>query len=307
MTDLQQHSASRVVPATHQPPRVVATGSGRPRRFVVIAMLAVLAVVVGAVGPWAYAMVTGGGSAKDRIAADPPPALFADATIAPLGDQIDGQASTARRLMAGWWADHDTGPHDAAFTAWLQRSLPKPPAPSARAAELRRVQALAPTRTASGVAAATWLESYGKKDVWKLYAHDQSEVVPASAGDRRKQELKEMLKLSKTVADTLGVRYQQSAPYVLDPSLRPDHKITPGQVCPCSYPSRHAAAGAAARLFLTHFEPHMDAQYRWMEDEIAYSRVYMAGHVPSDIRGGALLGDMIGEYFLVTRGHQQIR
>jgi hypothetical protein len=305
MTDLQAHPVSPVVPATRQSPRVGKSGNRRPRRFVVIAVLAVLAVVVGAVGPWAYAMVTGGASAKDRIAADPPPRLFADATIAPLGAQIDGQASTARRLMAGWWAGHGTGRHDAAFTAWLQRSLPTPPSPTARAAELQRVQALAPTRTASGVAAATWLESHGKKDVWKLYAHDQAEVAPVSGGDRRKQELKDMLKLSKTVADALGLRYQQSAPYVLDPSLRPDHTVTPGQVCPCSYPSRHAAAGAAARLFLSHFEPHMDAQYRWMEDEIDYSRVYMAGHVPSDIRGGAVLGDMIGEYFLVTRGHQQ--
>lgn len=305
MTDLQQQPAASAVPASPQPPRVGATGSRRPRRFVVIAVLAVIAVLVGVAGPWAYAMVTGGGSAKDRIAADPPPPLFADTTIAPLGAQIDGQAFTARRLMARWWAGHDTGPHDAAFTAWLQRSLPKPPSPTVRAVELRRVQALAPTRTASGVAAATWLESYGKKDVWKLYAHDQAEVAPASVGDRRKQELKDMLKVSKTVADALGVRYQQPAPYVLDPSLRRDHTVTPGQVCPCSYPSRHAAAGAAARLFLSHFEPHMDAEYRWMEDEIAYSRVYMAGHVPSDIRGGALLGDMIGEYFLTTRGHRQ--
>jgi membrane-associated phospholipid phosphatase len=304
VTDLLQHPTVLLAPGTPQPRRVGA-GSRRPRRFVVVAVLAVLAVLVGALGPWAYATVTGGGSAKDRIAADPPPRLFPDGNIAPLGAQIDAQASPARRLMAGWWTGHGTEPDDAAFTVWLQRSLPGPPPPTARAAELRRVQALAAARTTAGVTAATWLESYGKKDIWKLYAHDQAEVVPASAGDRRKGQLKDMLKLSKAVADALGVRYQQSAPYVLDPSLRPDHTVKPGQVCPCSYPSRHAAAGAAARMFLSHFEPHMDAQYRWMEDEIAYSRVYMAGHVASDIRGGALLGDMIGEYYLVTRGPQQ--
>jgi hypothetical protein len=27
----------------------------------------------------------------------------------------------------------------------------------------------------------------------------------------------------------------------------------------------------------------------------------MAGHFPSDIRAGALLGDLIGDYFLLTR------
>ena len=37
-----------------------------------------------------------------------------------------------------------------------------------------------------------------------------------------------------------------------------------------------------------------------MEAQVDYSRVYMAGHVPSDIRAGTLLGDIIGEYFLVT-------
>ena len=47
--------------------------------------------------------------------------------------------------------------------------------------------------------------------------------------------------------------------------------------------------------------PHRAADYRWMEDEIDFSRIYMAGHVPSDISGGSLLGDLVGEYFLVTR------
>ena len=40
---------------------------------------------------------------------------------------------------------------------------------------------------------------------------------------------------------------------------------------------------------------------RHAEAQIDWSRVYMAGHVPSDLEGGALLGDMIGEYFLATR------
>jgi membrane-associated phospholipid phosphatase len=82
--------------------------------------------------------------------------------------------------------------------------------------------------------------------------------------------------------------------------------VASGQVCPCSYPSRHAAASAAARTYLASLAPHLADQYRWMQDEIDYSRVYMAGHVPSDIVGGTVLGDMIGEYFLVTRGHQRL-
>jgi membrane-associated phospholipid phosphatase len=266
----------------------------------------VLAVLLGAVGPSAYDALIGS-SPKQRIAADPPPSLFPDAAVAPLGTRVDAQTRAGHRLMAGWWATHGTGRNDAAFTAWVEKTLPGPPAAAARAAELAGVQRLAPTRTAAGVAAATWLEGFGKKDIWKLYAHDQAEVLSSSAGDARKKGLKELLSMSKGVADALGSRYQQSAPYVLDPSLRPDHTVAKGQVCPCSYPSRHAAAAAASRTYLSSFAPHMDSQYRWMQDEVDYSRVYMAGHVTSDITGGTLLGDMIGEYFLVATGHRQIR
>jgi hypothetical protein len=273
-----------------------------PRRYLAVLVVAVVAGLAGAVGPLVLDAFANP-SAKDLIAADPPPRLFPDATVAPLETRVTAQEPRAHTLMQQWWSTHDHAAHDAAFTAWLEQTLPGPPAATARTAEVADVSALAATRTPAGVRASTWLETHGKKDVWKLYAHDQAEVLPAAAGDAEKQDVKDLLKLSKTVADTLGTRYQQSAPYVLDPTLRTDHTVTKGQVCPCSYPSRHAAAGAAARTYLSAYNPHMDVQYRWMQDEIAYSRVYMAGHVPSDITGGTLLGDMIADYFLVTRGH----
>jgi hypothetical protein len=273
-----------------------------PRRFAVVAVLAVLAVLLGGVGPWAYATFVDT-SAKDRIAADPPPALFPDDVVAPIGRRIASEESPAHALMARWWSTHGPAADDARFVVWLEQNLPAPPSPGERAAEIRQVQALAPTRTTRGTAAATWLEVHGKKDVWKLGVHDQAELLSPPAGDRRKQDVDDLLKMAKDVADTLGTKYEQPAPYVVDPSLRPDHTVTPGQVCPCSYPSRHAAAGAAARTYLSFLAPRRQSDYRWTEEEIAYSRVYMAGHVPSDITAGALLGDMIGEYFLVTRHH----
>lgn len=275
------------------------------RRFVVLAILAVLAVLGGAVAPWAYSSFVDT-TAKDRIEADPPPPLFPDADVAPIGKQIDQQAAAAQRLMAGWWSGHDEAPRDAEFVAWLEQEVPAPPSPAARATEIRGVQALAPTRSAAGVTAATWLEAYGKKDVWKLAAHDQAELLTPSVGDGVKNDVDAALSMAKTVADDLGAQYQQSAPYVVDPSLRPDHTVVDGQVCPCSYPSRHAASGAAAGTYLAYLAPHRADDYRWTEAEIAWSRIYMAGHVPSDITAGALLGDMIGEYFLVTRGHEPV-
>ncbi|NUR06016.1 MAG: phosphatase PAP2 family protein [Nocardioidaceae bacterium] len=271
-----------------------------PRRYVVVLVLALVAVLVGLAGPWAYASFVDT-SAKDRIEADPPPALFPDRTVAPLQQDVTAQEPRAHALMRTWWREHGRDEHDAAFVGWLGRTLPGPPSSTHRTAEVAQVQRLAGIRTASGVRASTWLEAYGKKDLWKLYAHDQAEMVGSDRGDHRKEALKDMLTMAKDVADSLALRYEQPAPYVLHPSLRPEKAVTKGQTCPCSYPSRHAARGAAATTFLSGLDPHRSQQYHWTEAEIDYSRVYMAGHVPSDITGGALLGDLIGEYFLVTR------
>jgi hypothetical protein len=270
-----------------------------PRRYLVVAVAGALALVLGVVGPLAFGA---GASAKDRIAADPEPTLFADASVAPIGRQVDAQAATAHRLMRQWWSGHDRTAHDAEFTAWVEKTLPGPPPASQRSGEVADVVALSRTRTPTGVKASTWLETHGKKDVWKLFAHDQAEVQRGKAGKADKKAVKDALKLSKTVADALGARYRQSAPYVLHPSLRPDHVVKPDQVCPCSYPSRHAAAGAAATTYLVSLDPHRAGEYRWMQSEIDYSRVYMAGHTVSDLTGGALLGDMVGEYVAGTRG-----
>ncbi|MEO7351299.1 MAG: hypothetical protein ABIW17_05310, partial [Marmoricola sp.] len=48
-------------------------------------------------------------------------------------------------------------------------------------------------------------------------------------------------------------------------------------------------------------QPERDAEYRAMAAQVDYSRVYMAGHFPADIEAGALLGDVIGDYYLITR------
>ncbi len=268
-----------------------------PRRYLAVALIALLAVLVGVSGPLALA----GPSAKDLIAADPPPALFPDRDLAPLAGEVTAQSERARALLAPWWRTHGRSPHDAAFIAWVERALPGPPGAGPRTAEVAAVARLARTRTPAGVTASTWLETHGKRDVWKLFVHDQAELLPPAAGDARKQTVKDLLTLSKTVADALGARYRQSAPYVLRPDLRPEKTVAPGQVCPCSYPSRHAAAAAAAETYLAARDPHRAAEYRWMRDQIDWSRVYMAGHVPSDIVGGTLLGDLVGRYVEVTR------
>lgn len=271
------------------------------RRYVAVLLLSVLALVLGTAGTWAYDSLVDT-SAKDRIEADPPPPLFPDSTVAPLGHELAAQDPEAAHLMRGWWRSHDTEPHDTEFMAWLEETLPGPPPPAERTKEVDRIVKLSSNRTTVYETASTWLEGHGKEDVWKLMAHDRAELLPVSEGDQVKNNMDAMLKMAKTVADDLGPKYQQSAPYVLHPELRPDHTVAPGDVCPCSYPSRHAAAGAASRTYLGHLAPAMVPDYRWWESEIDYSRLYMAGHTISDLKGGVLLGDMVGEYFARTRG-----
>ena len=238
-------------------------------------------------------------SAKAAIAADPPPTLFPEAAIKPTEAEISAVRADAAARLRTWVAQHGTRPDDVEFVTWVEQTFPGPPLDLA--AQMPRLVALSHTRTTNGVKASTWLETHGKKDIWKLYAHDQRELLGSADAGSLKNAEKQVLAMSKQIADALGARFGSSAPYVRRPSLRPDHQVTSGQKCPCSYPSRHAAAGAASETLLGHLQPRLDAQYRYLEAEIDYSRIYMAGHFPADVTAGALLGDLIGDYVLVTR------
>ncbi|MET7479822.1 phosphatase PAP2 family protein [Streptomyces sp. NPDC005648] len=277
--------------------------------YALIALLAVAAVSVGVLRPQWVAAATSTSAKKKpgataRIKQDLPPKLFTDAEIATIGKEAAAQRKTADTLFAKWTAEHGTTRDDKTFTAWAAAQIPAPPSAKERNAELHQVQALAKTRTVAGKKAATWLELHGKKDIWKLYLHDQRELIPAAQGTAEKAELKAALKLAKTISDQLAAKDKQPAPFVLDPSLRPDKQIKPGAKGPYSYPSRHATRAAAAVTFLSALSPHRAADYEWMRAEVIYSRLYMAGHVTSDLTAGTLLGDLIGDYELAVGGHR---
>ncbi|MFF0191021.1 phosphatase PAP2 family protein [Streptomyces sp. NPDC005244] len=235
--------------------------------------------------------------ATDKIKADPPPVLFTDAQVADIARQQAAQQHSADALFATWKAAHGSTRDDKAFTTWAIAQVPAPPSKAARTTELHQVQQLAKTRTAAGKKAATWLEVHGKGDIWKLYAHDQRELLPKEQGGTEKAELKTALKLAKAITEKVAERDKQPAPYVLDPALRPDKHVTAGQKGPYSYPSRHAAKSAAAVNLLSGWAPHRAHDYQAMAAQIVYSRLYMAGHVTSDITAGTLVGDLVGDYF----------
>ncbi|RVU16488.1 phosphatase PAP2 family protein [Streptomyces antnestii] len=274
--------------------------------YALIALVAVAAAAFGLLHPAAAAPTAAKKKkpgATARIKQNPPPQLFTDAEIAKIGKAAADQHRKADALFAKWKAQHGTARDDKAFAAWAAQQVPAAPPAKQRTAELHDVQALAKTRTAAGEKAATWLEAHGKKDIWKLYLHDQRELIPAAQGKVEKAQLKAALKMAKNVSDQVAAKDKQPAPFVMDPTLRPEKRIKPGAKGPYSYPSRHAARSAAAVTFLSALSPHRAADYEWMRAEVLYSRLYMAGHVDSDLTAGTLLGDLIGDYELAINGH----
>jgi len=278
----------------------------RPRRlkwqYPVIAVVAAGAAGFGLVHTTATTPTAATAAAKkpgatERIQNDPPPVLFTDAQVADIAKQQAAQKHTADALFAKWKAAHGSTRDDKAFTAWAVQQAPAPPSKADRTAELHQVQQLAKTRTAAGKKAASWLEVHGKGDIWKLYAHDQRELLPKEQGAVDKGELKTALKLAKAITEKVAESDKQPAPYVLDSTLRPDKHVTAGQKGPYSYPSRHAAKSAAAVTLLSGWSPHRAEDYQAMAAQVVYSRLYMAGHVTSDITVGTLVGDLVGDYF----------
>jgi membrane-associated phospholipid phosphatase len=81
----------------------------------------------------------------------------------------------------------------------------------------------------------------------------------------------------------VSAHYEQPAPCVLDPSLRPDKPIAHGRKGPYSYPSGHGAKSAVAVTLLSAWAPHRAEDYRVKAAQVTYSRLCMAGHVRSDI------------------------
>ncbi len=73
--------------------------------------------------------------------------------------------------------------------------------------------------------------------------------------------------------------------------------------CSCNYPSTQATMSAAARTYLGKLSPYRYDQYAWMEKQVDLAALYAGLELPSDVGAGALLGNLVGEYVLVTRGH----
>ncbi|MEV8507678.1 phosphatase PAP2 family protein [Actinoplanes sp. NPDC051475] len=226
------------------------------------------------------------------IKSHPMPALFTAAQTAPLQQALAAQRPLADQAYVQWAATHP-GRDDAAFTAFAIAHLSLPPDPQQQAGELAEVRRLAAQRTPAGITAATWLEQYGKKNVWTLYAHDLADLQSADQGAAQIARLKTSLALAKSITAAAQARFNRQAPFIADPSLRSDKA---GITAKLSYPSAHTADAFTALTLLARAYPPRTEEYAYMAAQVAYSRLYMAGHYRSDLLAGAFLGDLIGDY-----------
>jgi membrane-associated phospholipid phosphatase len=248
-------------------------------------IVAVVVLLVAAAGV-SNVYASSGNPVKDH----PAPTLFSDAQIAPLGAALAAQKARADQLFAAWSAAHPTR-DDAGFAAFALAQVPPVPDAATQARELAELHVLADARTPQGMAAASWLEVYGKKDVWKLYLRDATETWSAAHRARAAAVLKADTALAKSMTATAQARFGRPAPTVVDPSLRQGARRTK-----LSYPSKHAVYVCSELAVLTALDPGRAAEFRHLTDEVAYSRLYAAGHYRSDLVAGALVGDLLGDY-----------
>ncbi|MCW2605468.1 MAG: hypothetical protein JWO60_161 [Frankiales bacterium] len=259
--------------------------AARRVRAAIVVVVVLLVVSAGAV----RLLVPGG----NPIAEHPAPTLFAATQVRSVGDELRAQQAGADRLFAAWAAAHADLDRDA-FSRFAVAQLPAPPGPGVQARELAELHQLAVTRTEAGSAAARWLELYGKKDVWKLYLRDAVETAPDDVRQRAKARLKDDRALSKSLTAAAQARFGRQAPTVLDPSLRPGA----ARKAKLSYPSKHAVYVMSELTLLSALDPGRVDEFSAMADQVAFSRLYAAGHYRSDLAAGAVLGRLLGDYEL---------
>jgi hypothetical protein len=233
------------------------------------------------------------GSGKDL----PIPPLLPDARVKMVDAIVAPAEARARRDANAWLAQHPAR-DDKAFVSFALAHVGKPPTGAAEARELAMLHRIDAHRTPTGIAAAKWLEAHGKKDVWKLYRKQyQDQVAPATAA-RVKAQWKATYKLAKLLAADGKVRFARPSPYIVDPTLHGLNQTRFGGTKKFSYPAKHALISFALGQLLAHYEPHRASEYRWMADEVSFSRMYAGGHYPSDVAAGAYLGTLIEQYEL---------
>jgi hypothetical protein len=292
----------------------------RSSRYVLIAILALLAMLVGFTGdkflpitvdqsPVANTSQTPEPTdstpkpqaTKDPLVADPAPPLLDAGDLSTVGSVIKDQKGPANALIKRWWADNGTGTADEGFVSWAAAQLPPEPDTIQRQGELTTVKALEGSRDPAGDKAADWLNEHGCRNVWKSFTKEQVALRSTTDDEAKDKEIATVLKLASEVASAAQDR--TGSPAASQPKPCSGAKKPARSDCSCSYPSTQATMSAAARAYLSRLSPYRADEYGWMEKQVDLAALYAGLELPSDVGSGALLGDLVGQYVLVTRGH----
>lgn len=295
----------------------------RSVRYVFIAILAVLAVLVGFTGdkflpitvdedPVVKTASTPSPAkttkpkpqaTKDPLAADPAPPLLSAGDLRKVSGVVAAQQKKANKLMKRWWAENGTRTTDSGFASWAAAQLPAEPTTLQRQTEKGIVKQLKASRDAAGTRAAQWLNEHGCEDVWMSFTSQQFALRSTTDDEPTNAEVKTVLKLASDVASAAQDR--SGSPAASQPKPCSGATKPARSDCSCSYPSSQATMSAAARTYLGKLSPYRNDQYTWMESQVDLASVYAGLELPSDVASGALLGNLVGQYVLVTRKHAQ--
>lgn len=240
-------------------------------------------------------------STSDPLAADPAPPLLDAGSLSIVRGPINKQRKAGDRLVQRWFTDNGTGTADEGFVSWAAAQLPPEPDTITRQGEQTTRKGI--KSSPAGDKAADWLNTHGCEDVWMSFTTQQLNLRSTTDDEPSSAEMKDLLSLASQVASAAQDRSGSPAASQADPCSEISEPARSD--CDCSYPSAQATMSAAARTYLGEISPYRFDTYRWMESQIALASIYGGLELPSDIEAGALLGQLVGRYVLVTRGHSK--
>lgn len=278
--------------------------------YAVIAVVAVVATLFGisngrilGVSPTPTPDPRATAAGLDPVDAHPAPGLFKAADLVTVSAAIDPEFERAESNIDDFYAGQSRGRSidDAAFATWASRQLTGQPSAFTRGNERAQLGGL--SRSAKREQAARWLGLYGCRDVWSSLALEQKRFHAADDLAAKRSEMTEVLNLAARVATAAANRFDGDDSRTARAPCAPTTPPAADEGCGCSFPSSAAVMAAAARTYLTAFEPEANYRYASMEQQVDLAAVYQGLELPSDVKAGAYLGYLTGRYFLATRGY----
>lgn len=265
----------------------MATTSNRGRWSVIGLVAAVVTGVIVAGVVWPRS------STNNGLPSSNPLNFYTTATISPIEHQLATVEARADQVARTWIAKNGTS-HDTGFEVFAVGQVGALPSAAVQQRELGALRSLAQRRTQTGIVAAAYFEAHGKKDVWQTYG-DAYDALPDNGHNNAHDLIDSAYGLGAAVSDTAKNTYMRLAPYEVDPALNGtiQRQVTQQKY---SFPSGHATLAAAEATVMARLEPQHTDEFRRLEAEIDYSRLYVAAHYPSDILRGAFLGRLVGDY-----------